>query len=31
VSVRVNKTKEQLTVDAAAFIADKVQEYKERR
>lgn len=31
VSVRVGKTKEQLTLDAATFIADKVQEYKERR
>lgn len=31
VSVRVNKTKEQLTVDATTFIAEKVLEYKERR
>lgn len=31
VSVRVNKTKEQLTMDATQFIAEKVQEYKDRK
>ena len=31
VSVRVNKTKEQITVDANMFIAEKVLEYKERK